>query len=493
MAPINKLFLLILILAVVALGAMGLRGLLTAPAWAQAAPGGSPPAEAGQGEAGHQEQAPTPGAPPLPNPEEAFKAAASADLTTRQMGLTSLGTLYTASTDETLLKKIESVLRAMAVQGETAGIRQTAVSAMGWKFWRNEKELVQATYDRDPEVQTAAITSLAEGRASAEIDARLQALSNSNDPSIATAAVASLMQRYGNLGVEGSLSLVAALGVEPGGANSVAALQLLRVGRGAIPALMQALASSPNPTERHGAALVIAMLCGGKSPRQEAFAAATQAQYWNKTKDEVLADPDLRPLQVLSDRLLHDTDELTREMCAQALGYLGTEQAEPVLARAVAGDVAAEVRAAAASALMMVPGTAALPALQQAVQADKSPRVRRFAAEALGWMGDPRTIETLVVATKDPDGQVRRLAALQLGRLKAEQALSVLTALFTDPSEDVRWAAVRAVDGLRNREAVPALVFAAQDSSVLVSHAAETALQKLGEVRRSDAHLKQQG
>ncbi len=498
MAPINKLFLLILILAVVALGAVGLRGLLTAPVWAQAAPGGGPPAEAGHGEPGHdeashQQQAPPAGGPRLPDPEEALQAATSPDLATRQRGLQQLGILYAATTDETLLKKIEDVLRSAAPEGETAGIRQAAVNAMGSKSARNGPALLRATYDRDPEVQTAAINSLTQAPASPEIDARLQALSKAPDPATATAAIRSLMQRYGNLGVAGVPPLVKALGMEQADANANAALQLIRIGRPAIPACMQALASSPNANERHGAALVIGMLCGGKSARQQAFAEAAQADLWRKSHniEEELKDPDLRALPVLAKALLHDTDELTREMCAQALGYLGSERAAPALAQAATADVTASVRAAAASALIMVPGTAAVPALQQVVQVDKSAWVRRSAVDALGWTGDPRAIGALMGATKDPNEEVRRLAALQLGRLKAEEAISSLTDLFSDSNEDVRWAAVRAVDGLRNRQAVPALVQAAQDHSVLVRHAAETALQKLGEVHRANANLKQ--
>lgn len=487
MTQINKYLLLVLVVGVVAMVGAGLWGILTPPAWAQGDSHGG--ADPGHGEPGHQHASPgpRPEGPPLPDPEEAFKSAASPDLAVRQLGLTNLGTLYTALMDEALLRKIEGVLREVAVKGETAGIRAAAVSALGAKPERNGAQLLQASYDRDPEVQTAAVTFLSGAPPSAEIDARLRTLSDSNDPSIATIAVGSLMQRYGNLGVAGAPSLVAALGVERGDANAAAALQLLRVGRGVIPAVMQGLATSPNATERHGAALVLAILCAGSSPRQEAIAAASQSEY--KIKQEI-PEPDLRPLPVLSDRLLRDPDALTREVCAQALGYMGSEQAGPVLAQALTRDPAAEVRAAAASALIMIPGTSALAALTQAVRSDQAPRVRRFAAEALGWMGDPRAVDALIPAAQDPDEQVRRVAALQLGRLKAAQSLPALTSLFNDPSEDVRWAAVRAVDGLRTREAVPYLVAAAGDPSVLVSHAAETALQKLGEVRRSEAHLK---
>jgi HEAT repeat protein len=486
MALLNKLFLLLTVMGLVTYAVLGLHGLLVAPALAQGSPGAAP--ATGGAAAPPAANPGMRGGPPLPNVDEALKAARSPDLTTKQQGMANLGTVYAATTDEATLSKLEGVLREAAAHAETAGIRQAAVSALGNKPARNGAALLQATYDRDPEVQTAALNALASAPASHETDARLQQLTASTDPAVATAAVGALMRRYGSLGAEGVPLLVSALGISRGDANSNAALQLLGLRRTGVPTLMTALASSPNATERHGAAVVLALVCAGKSPRQEAFAEAAQAEW--KLKQEI-PDPDLRPLPVLADRLLHDSDELVREACAEGLGYLGSERAAPALAQALLSDPVYQVRACAASALVLIPGTQALPALQKAVESDKAARVRRFAAEALGWTGDPQAVGALMAATQDPDEQVRRLAALQLGRLKAVQALPALTAMFSDPSEDVRWAAVRAVDGLRSHQAVPALVMAAQDPSVLVAHAAQTALQKLGEVRRGDAHLRQ--
>jgi HEAT repeat protein len=488
----KKLFIMLGIVGLVALAAVGLHGLLMTGAWAQPAPGGPPAGgEGAHAEGGHQEGAPNPmGGPPMPDPNAALKSARSRDLTTKQEGLQQLGTLYAASTDAAVLKEVEVLLRDSALHGETSGLRQAAVTALGQKAANNGSVLLQATNDPDPEVLTAALGALLTAPASREIDARLQQLAASPDPAIAAAAAGTLMRRYGRLGAEGVPLLVQALGIDRADANSNAALQLIGMGRSAVPPLMEALASSPNPLERYGAALVLGIVCAGKTPRQEAFSKAAQAEWKTKQENQ---NPDLRPLAVLADRLLHDSDELTREMCAQGLGYLGNEQAAPALAQALLTDPSAHVRAWAASALVVIPGKTALPALQTAVEKDKSPRVRRFAAEALGWTDDPQVTGALIAATSDPDEQVRRLAALQLGRLKAESAVSSLTAMFNDPSEDVRWAAVRAVDGLRSRAAVPALVMAAQDSSVLVAHAAQSALQKMGEVRTSESNLKQAG
>jgi HEAT repeat protein len=470
MAVLKRACILLAVLALAALVVVAPWGTLATPAWAQL---GGPA-----------------GAPPLPKLGDALKAATSPDLATRAQGLAQMGQLYTGSNDESVLKQAETVLRQAAAQGETAGLRQAAVGALGGRADRPAAAaaLLQATYDRDPEVQTAALAPLVHAPASAAIDGRLQQLAESSDPAIAAGAASALMMRYGNLGAAGAPELVAALGRDHADENGGAALQLIRVGRATVPALMQALASSPNATERHGAAVVIAMLCGGKSPREEAFAKTAQATY---KVAALVPDPDPRPLGVLSDRLLHDSDELTREACAQALGYLGNEQAAPALAQALLSDPVSYVRADAAAALVLTPGTTAVPALVKAVEKDPDARVRRFSAEALGWTGDPQAVAALMVATKDSNEDVRKLAATQLGRLKDPQALDALTALFHDPSEDVRWAAVRAVDNLRSHQGVDALVQAANDPSVLVSHAAQTALQKMGEVMREQPNMKQ--
>jgi len=472
--------------------ALGLRGLSAPSAWAQGQPGSTEKASPQGKGAGGGAKVISPGGPPetppLPPAKEAFENARSSDPAARAYGLTQVSTLYAASRDEAVLKEAERILREAALHGQTATMRQTAVQGLGNKADRNLEVILRVSYDPDPEVQKGAVQALGNAGLSAAADRRLEQLMASADTTVAAAAVDVLMQRHANRGAEGAGPLIVALGIERGDANGKAALALLRLGRPAVPALMAALSSSPNAVQRHGAAVVLGLLCGGKSERQAALAEYGKAEHVLQPR---FSDPDLRPLAVLQDRLLRDPSALVREACAQALGYLGSPAAGKALAQALLRDPAPEVRVRATSALIMIPGTTALEALKSAAQFDKYPRVRRFAVEALGWSEDPRAADALMAATRDPDEEVRRLACVQLGRLKVQAALPALTALFEDPSEDVRWAAVMAVDKLRNRDAVPALVRAVQDSSVLVSHAAETALQKLGEVRRADSHLRQ--
>lgn len=482
--------------------ALGLRGITSPAAWAQAeapaAPGSEPVPSSPPGTAPSHMPGPPPGAEmgpmgePLVPVDEALKHARSVDLEVRNNGIRELSSLYTFGKEKARWGEIEAELRQAAQHGNNLNLRQAALGALGKKADRNVEILLQATYDTDPLIQNVAVSSLEGASPSTRVDQRLEELSHSPDFTIASTAVDIVTKRYRAQGPAGWAALIKQLGNPYADASAKAALQLVGVGRAVVPALLKTLSSSPNDLQRHAAALVLAMNCGGASERQQAFTEATQAQFKMELKAELVA-PDLRVLPVMSDRLRHDPSPLVREVCAQALGYLGKVQAAPALVQALIEDPEAGVRARAASALIMTPGEQTVPALGRAVQFDNSPRVRRFAAEALGWSGDPRAIRALIAATQDPDPEVCRLAALQLGRLQATEAAGALIAMFDDPNEDVRWAAVRAVEKLpvRDKRTEQALVEAVEDPSVLVSHAAERALQRRGITRRKETQFRQ--
>lgn len=434
-------------------------------------------------------------APPL---EQSLKQALSSDLMMRQQGLRGLAGNYREASGE-VKTQIQQILREAALKGETAEIRVAGVNGLGAHVQDNWQTLVQATRDSEEAVVQAALVYLPLAPEGAAVEIRLEELTRSRNTSLSVQAVDLLMKRYGQQGAAGIQRLAGQLGNVAGDASAKSALQLTIIGRrdksgadtGVVPVVTQTLASGANPVQRHAAAVVLGMICGGKTPRQEAFQEAALAEFKFEAK---LEEPDLRPLPVLIERLRNDPYDLARESCAQALGLLASEKAAPALAEAVRKDPAAEVRVAAARALVMIPGTHALGALSEAVRSDSHARVREFAVSALGWMEDQGVIAPLIVATGDEDAEVRRLAAVQLGKLKPDEALESLTALFKDPDEDVRWAAVIAVDGLRTREAEDALVGAAQDVSPLVSHAAQIALQHLGSTRGGeDLHFRQRG
>ena len=95
---------------------------------------------------------------------------------------------------------------------------------------------------------------------------------------------------------------------------------------------------------------------------------------------------------------------------------------------------------------------------------------RRRACLALGRIGDPRTLDLLLEATKDPSPRVRAMAAFaigqiedfeslaRLGRKRRPEAARALRALLGDRERGVIAYAVEALGKLRRREAMGALL-----------------------------------
>jgi len=315
---------------------------------------------------------------------------------------------------------------------------------------------------------------------------------------VRNAAAEAFVGMYDSTGdIEGLASL---LGVYDHDFSARAAICLTVKGRETVPVLVRVLKTSPNPNQRHGAAMVLAMICGGRSPKQQEFAQLALATQHDYLKREAKL-PDPRALQPLIDALLHDNSKMVREIAAQGLGYFGTHRAAAALAEALINDSAESVRRRAAAALITVPARPVRPALEKALLTDESDQVRRYVAEALGWIGEPTAVGALVKATDDESAEVRRYAAAQLGKLAKEaklpeqlhdEGLGALVELFDDGNADVRWAAVVAVGELRDRAAVSMLVNALDDPVTMVSHAAERALQKLGVAERKAEEFEKQ-
>ena len=375
------------------------------------------------------------------------------------------------------------------LRSDTQNVVTTALGQLPWFIVSGTpaqkakalEELLAATRHKDSEIVAKACEEL--GRASIPSAGlqRMRELRSHSNPQISAAATSSLANIYTN--TNNIAGLVSLLGISTADASAKAAIQLNMMGRKVVPALIEALRTSPEPTQRHAAASVLAMLCAGVSPQQEKFAelALATRHGWQDVKEVLPAD--LRVLPVFADAVVNDDSAEVREICAQGLGYLGNAWATPALARALS-DPVASVRRRAAAALITVPAQQAQPALAKAVRSDSSAAVRRYAAEALGWIGGSSVVPTLIQAAGDSDPEVRRYAAAQLGHMGDRQALEALAALFDDPNEDVRWAAVVAVGKLRDRKAREALVHALDDPSPMVSHAAERGLQKMGIAQR---------
>jgi HEAT repeat protein len=113
-------------------------------------------------------------------------------------------------------------------------------------------------------------------------------------------------------------------------------------------------------------------------------------------------------------------------------------------------DDAAEVRAAAATALADAGGAEALPDLLVAVE-DAHALVRQMAISALGEIGDARATERLRRALGDPRAEVRFQAVMAFPRVVAsrDDALAALLAATEDEDAFVCHIALRMTDEIR--------------------------------------------
>jgi HEAT repeat protein len=119
-------------------------------------------------------------------------------------------------------------------------------------------------------------------------------------------------------------------------------------------------------------------------------------------------------------------DATLRAYLAEALGILRDPRAIGPLVEAL-GSEHADVRKAAWPALVEIGGQAVVPLTEALLTLPERP----FAARALGELGDPRTIEPLILVLRNRNRSVytRLWAADALGKLRATAAFDIL--LFT--------------------------------------------------------------
>ena len=133
-------------------------------------------------------------------------------------------------------------------------------------------------------------------------------------------------------------------------------------------------------------------------------------------------------------------------------------------------DEAAQVRAAAATALADAGGSEALPDLLVAVE-DDNPLVRQMAISALGEIGDARATERLRRALADPRAEVRFQAVMAFPRVSAsrDDALAALLHATEDEDAFVCHIALRMTEELRDGDALDPRVL--RRARVLLAHA----------------------
>jgi len=436
---------------------------------------------------------------PLPDFQQAVAEARSSDEGKERSGVRKLGR-FLAEGSAAQRQTAKQILRDKALNGKDYDRRNRAAWALGRGMEETYPILLQLLDDEDAKLVSVVIDVLKSRPGYPAVTERIRGLLAHPDERVRNTAGPALIEIYAKTGnFDGLASL---LGIYDTDLSAKAAIELTLMGRKIIPDLIRVLKTSPDPDQRHGAALVLAMVAAGTSPKQEKFAKLAM------TKVYVAPDPggepqpaDRRAVKPLVDALRNDESAKVREMAAQGLGYLGDARSAAALGYAVANDPAAPVRRRAAAALILIPSTSAQANLEEALRTDESEHVRRYAAEALGWIGSSSVVPALVDACEDPAAEVRRYAAIQLGNIVEEEEEELperlrsrlrvaLARLFSDDDPDVRWAAVMAMGKLCDEAAAGQLTKALDDPVSMVSHAAERGLQKLGIAMRKAEEFK---
>ena len=112
-----------------------------------------------------------------------------------------------------------------------------------------------------------------------------------------------------------------------------------------------------------------------------------------------------------------------------------------------------------------------------------SPETRWQAAEQLAIRRNPRAVDAVIRAMRDPEGTIRVcVMASALGHLKDPRALSALTEAAFDPvNRDLRLCAIQSLGMIGDRRAIPALIDALQAGNTPI--AAANAIARMGDDR----------
>jgi HEAT repeat protein len=153
------------------------------------------------------------------------------------------------------------------------------------------------------------------------------------------------------------------------------------------------------------------------------------------------------------------------------------------------GDVAPDVRSAAAVALADVKGVEVLGPLLVAVE-DEDPHVRQMALSSLGEIGDPRARERLRRALADSRPEVRFQAVIAFTRVAPDEADVAIESALEDDDASIRYIGIRCAEerALEDGQPMPEhllvkLASHLDDSSSTVRIAVAIVLARGGDLR----------
>lgn len=236
-------------------------------------------------------------------------------------------------------------------------------------------------------------------------------------------------------------------------ANSEAAGILVRLGKAAVPALIEVLKDPDEQVRRRGRTTLGRI---GASAAPDLIAVLPDAQVGPDAVGILIEMKDAA-LPALIEGLGHRESKV-RAGSASVLEQLGIadEEAGAALCKALR-DKDPAVRAAAAAALGSIGPDADSIAVLTAALRDQQAPVRAGAARALGKAGNAaelrEALPALLALLKDADPVVRANAAGALGRLRPQGLAGIVTALrkcLTDPMAPVRVQAAYALGAIRS-------------------------------------------
>lgn len=156
-------------------------------------------------------------------------------------------------------------------------------------------------------------------------------------------------------------------------------------------------------------------------------------------------------IPLLVETILHDRkSKFRRASAAAALGLIGDGTTIPHLLKATK-DPSIDVRLHAVVALARTRDSAAIPYLIKALS-DESGGVRIQAASALGLVRSRKAVGPLIKALRDEKWYVRQHAARSLGLIGDKRATGPLSSSLMDPRPAVAADARQALERLRARQ-----------------------------------------
>ncbi len=254
-----------------------------------------------------------------------------------------------------------------------------------------------------------------------------------------------------------------------------AALQLSRMGLGAVDALVYALLQECETCQVLAAYALRKMGCVVIKPLLAILdtcpTPARQKLIWVLYS---IGDRQVIDTLILC---LGDSDNKVRRYAAWGLGHFQDRRAIPGLV-ALLNDEVEKIRFDAAMALVKIGGTAVETLLEALYTADDFAQLQVIAV--LSWLQDNVALDALQVALRDPKAGVRLRAAWALGWIGDARAARALLDTLNDSEGEVRMQAAVALGWIRDARAVNGFMKLHYDEDDTISYSDGHVVRELG-------------